>query len=195
MHRWAWTAIAAALLGCSSSGGGGDECGKVAACGGNLVGTWNVVDACTSGAPTSAANPNCPSEMLHVSSSTVSGTMTYNADMTYSISFTETASDTLTLPVSCLGTYTCETFPMTFNSTTMATCTTAGAYCNCNVPFSVKNTTQGTYSVSGNTLTTTASNGGSSNVGGGGYCVSGSTLHLLSVPMGGTFQDIVATKK
>ena len=39
-----WIAIGVTFLGCSSSSGGGaggaDNCGKVAPCGGNIVGTW-----------------------------------------------------------------------------------------------------------------------------------------------------------
>ncbi len=148
----------------------------------------------------------CPDEIVHVNSTTSGGTFTFNADMTYSATVTVSSSETATVPLSCLSSGgvsgTCDDFAMVFNSgifgdagTSSATCTTAGSNCDCNVLLSLEPATAtGTYSVSGNSLTTMSAGG----VGSGSYCVQGNTLSILSNPDSGTTTgtgDLVATKE
>jgi hypothetical protein len=118
------------------------------------------------------------------------------------------ASETVTVPLSCLSaggaTGTCDELAMVFNGgifgdagTSTASCTTSGSNCDCNITLSLQPATAtGTYSVSGNSLTTMSASG----VGNGTYCVQGSTLNIISSPDGGTMSgtgggDLVATKE
>jgi hypothetical protein len=207
-------AIGVTFLGCSSSSGsggsGGDNCGKVAACGGNIVGTWTVATACAqSTAPTSVTTGSC-TETTQVGQISASGTATFNSDMTYTYSLSESASETVTVPMSCLTvagvTVTCDELQMDLGGAikddagaTTTTCTTSGTSCSCDVSVAGQAVTEtGTYTISGDTVTTTSSTS-TGTTGGGQYCVQGNTLHILSAAMGsgatatpGT--DIVATK-
>jgi hypothetical protein len=150
----------------------------------------------------------CPNETVQVTSTTASGTLTFNADMTYTAVVSESVFETATVPQSCLSaggaTVTCEELAMAFDATTIgdagtlaATCTTSGSNCNCNITLSLQSATAtGTYSVSGDSLTTMSQNG----VGSGTYCVAGNTLNVISSPDGGTMSgtgggDLVATKE
>jgi hypothetical protein len=204
-------AIGVTFLGCSSSSGsggsGGDNCGKVAACGGDIVGTWKVATACAqSTAPTTVTTGSC-TETTQVGQISASGTATFNSDMTYTVSLSESADETVTVPTSCLAGVTCDELQMDLGGAikddagaTMTTCTTSGSSCSCDVSVMGQAITEmGTYTLSNNTVTTTSSTS-TGTTGGGQYCVQGNTLHILSAAMGsgatatpGT--DIVATKE
>jgi hypothetical protein len=208
----AWIAIGVTIMGCSSSSGGSGSsasCGSVAACGGDIVGTWKIVAACADvSAGDAGANPACPNETVSAGPITASGTVTFNADKTYSVSFTESVSEKLFVPASCLSangvTLSCSDLGTEFNGTsvddagtTTVACTASGTDCNCTFDVSEQNTSEmGTYTLSGNTFTTTAS--GSGTPGTASYCVQGNTLHVISMDMGSTMgmptSDLVATK-
>jgi|HubBroStandDraft_2_1064218.scaffolds.fasta_scaffold584693_1 hypothetical protein len=220
MKAWTtWIAIGVTFLGCSSSSGSGaDSCGKVAPCGGNIVGTWKVVDACTGSTSGSSGSPisSCPSATTQVGNVNASGTATFNADMTYSVSVTESASETLDIPMSCLSSGTGTTVTCADLATSLGTalggddagatttCTTSGSSCNCTVTLAgMTDNETGTYSISGDTVTTTptAAPGTTVSTGGGSYCVQGSDLHLIAMAMTGPAgatgpsSDIVGVKQ
>jgi hypothetical protein len=204
-------AIGVVFLGCSSSSGSdaaGGTCGKVAACGGDIVGTWNIVTACANASSSSTSNTMCPNESLQSTSLTASGTATFNADMTYSVDVTESLSETVIVPTSCLTvgttTITCDELSTAFGGALatdagapMATCTSSGGNCDCTISLSGLSTHEtGTYTLSNNSVVTTPMGGTASS---GDYCVQGNTLHLVSsADMGGGMPavatDIVATK-
>ncbi len=217
-----WVAVALTTVlaaGCGSSNnssGPPASCGKVAACGGDIVGTWTVQGACTIGSlATQTFGGSCPGATSS-SAGTASGTITFNADMTYTAKITESGSETLEIPSSCTMGASCSELQAAFQQTAAAdgdaglsltgTCTTVSSGCSCTI--SVPSTTDdesGTYSVSGDSLTLNTSQGTSSaNIGSGTYCVQGNTLHLISVsssagigtPDASTMPtaDIVATK-
>jgi hypothetical protein len=215
-------AIGVTFLGCSSSSGSGaagaDSCGKVAPCGGDLVGTWTVVDACSGATTASSGSPiaSCPNATAQVGNVSASGTATFNADMTYSVSITESGSETLVVPTSCLTsgttTVTCTDLATTLNGVLGAddagaattSCTASGSSCDCTITLAgTSDNETGTYSISGDTVTTvpTAAPGTTASTGGGSYCVQGSDLHLISMAMTGTggatapSSDIVAVKQ
>lgn len=206
----AWIVVAACLAagGCTgSTSGNTSNCGKVAACGGNVVGTWKVADSCITSSTASMPNTSCPGETLQVASFQASGTLTLNADMTYTTALSTAATLQLVEPLSCLSsgtvTATCDQLAMGLNAADAgsANCTTSGMNCNCTSTFSQPTTTQtGTYSLSGTTVTITPANGTAST---DSYCVQGSTLHVLSLPTSMTMgsggvtasMDIVATKQ
>ena len=200
-------AIGVTILGCGSSSSGsgsGGSCGKVAACGGDIVGTWNITDSCASitSAPTIMGCPNATAQNAMV---TASGTSTFNSDGTYTSDLTESASETVVIPMSCLMaggmTVTCDQLSAALNVAVMgdagttASCTTSGSSCNCAIGGSGRSTHRmGTYSVSGNTITTMSGGTTSS----ADFCVQGSELHVLSSAtsnMEGVTEDVVATKQ
>ncbi|HLK40525.1 MAG TPA: hypothetical protein VKU41_27420 [Polyangiaceae bacterium] len=196
MKRWIGAALAASLVAlgaCSgSSNSAAGSCGKVSPCGGNLVGTWKVVTTCSNASAPSGLMTGCPGESVSSSSTNASGTFTFNADMTYSVSLSETSSETLTIPTSCLTSQggvsvSCSELGQVFGSGTSSDagglsvmCGTAGSNCSCTIDLSVQSANgSGTYSTSGSNLTITTANGsGMGNV--DGYCVSGNTLHLIA---------------
>jgi hypothetical protein len=215
MKSWcAWFAMGVTFLACSSgsSSSGGGTCGTVSACGGDIVGTWKVVDACAGLSSSSTTNGTCTGETVQVGSYTANGTITFNADMTYAVSVTQSFSETATLPASCLMmngiTVTCDELTAALNETTqadagagMTTCTAAGSSCNCTIALSGLSTTEmGTYTLSGDTFSTTSSAAGTTSSSTTGYCVQGNTLHIISSVMGSTGmttanEDFVATKE
>ena len=76
--------MAALLAGCggSSDGGGGGSCGKVSPCGGSLVGTWTITASCES-VSNFTVGAECPGATIDESQITTSGTLVFNADMTF----------------------------------------------------------------------------------------------------------------
>jgi hypothetical protein len=208
-----WIAIGIALVGCSSSSSGGDSsaqssCGKVAPCGGNIVGTWKIVASCAQ-APSSSTPGNACTNGGTVQAISVdaSGTATFNADMTYSVNILEMDSETVEVPLSCLSTNgvmgTCADLASAISGVgtdagTSASCTTAGANCTCTVSESGTTLDEtGTYTVSGTAFATMQGTGANTGMGGGTYCVQGNTLTLSSVDASGTAPTIefVATRQ
>ena len=90
--------VGLALPGCGSSGG---TCGNTAACGGAIVGTWSITSSCVSESA-SMVDSQCPSATASSSALTITGSITYNADGTYSSTSTVSGSINVTLPPSCL---------------------------------------------------------------------------------------------
>lgn len=207
-------AMVASLWGC---GGKTDttNCGKVSACGGNLLGAWKLVTACGSVASTSGSTvsgTSCAGETTSVSDYQVVGSLTFRSDMTYSIdlqSLTETVN--ATIPQSCLGGgLTCAAENAQLMQQSGATGADGGVAlisgsctgtttCNCTATVSINAMTMnsGTYSTSGSTLTMVTTSGGTSTVG---YCVQGSTLHIVGGATGTTGQgasgtDLIAEKE
>lgn len=189
-----WIAIGVTLVACSSSSSGADSnaassCGKVAPCGGDIVGSWKIVASCAQ-APSTTGDPCSNGGTVQAVSVAASGTATFNADMTYSVDVAESDSETVDVPLSCLSVNgvagSCADLAMAIGSVapdagTTASCTTAGANCSCTV--SEAGTTfdeTGTYTVSGTAFTTMQGTGANTGTGGGSYCVQGNTLHILS---------------
>src|SRR5258708_28850460 len=83
---WAVTVVA----GCGGSGG---TCGNTAACGGDVMGTWKITSSCISVDTSSMTlNTGCAGETATGSGFKITGTITFNADMTYSSSSTLTGN-------------------------------------------------------------------------------------------------------
>jgi hypothetical protein len=205
----ACVAIGMTILGCgSSSGGGGSDdasgtCGKVAACGGDLVGTWKVAAACAN-ITSMPSNSQCPNESVQGASVTASGTSTFNSDLTFSLDLTESVSETLVVPMSCLTaggtTVTCDDLSSTLGAAlgdggVMTSCTTSGSNCNCTIGLAGQSTHEtGTYSVSGNSFSTIV--GGTTST--TDFCVQGNQLHVVTASMAdmeGVSTDIVGIKQ
>jgi hypothetical protein len=140
----------------------------------------------------------CPGMVLHADGISVSGTITFNADLTYTDTLMTTTTVTDSLPAACLMqgpiTFTCSQVQAYFNAGrdagSQATCTSnASGGCDCTVMQSSSSTAMGTYATSGDSVTLTPTSGGSgpnTNT----YCVQGNKLYVYS---GGTI-EIEATQ-
>ena len=193
-----------ALTAVSSCGGSSGSCGKVAPCGGDVVGNYNITSACLTLSSMDMPLEGCPGATVNASGIRVSGSASFNADMTYTLNETISASASETIPASCLTmngiTLTCQQLDqaiqqlVTENPGVFQSAHCAGASsCTCSFTLAPMTTnTSGAYTTSGTTLTLS---GG----GGGEYCVQGNELHLISIdmtmPMATMNGDIVLTKK
>jgi hypothetical protein len=175
---WFLVVMTAAGATATSCGGDGGTCGMVTPCGGNIVGDWRITSSCIKGMDT-LGNSSCPTATV-TSSATATGTTSYRADMTYTVSFTLTGSDSVVIPASCLsaGT-TCDQVNQVFFRGLLPDlrCSSASSGgCNCSLvvpPTPIAET--GTYTTSGGTLTTTPTGATPDS---GGYCVKGDQLDL-----------------
>lgn len=194
----------------SSCGGGNGSCGKVQPCGGSVVGNYSVSAACYDTAALNMMNviADCPGATVNISGLSVSGSGSFNADMTYSVMETISASVSETIPASCLMmsgiTLTCAQLDqaiqtlLTQNPGTYQSAHCAGSSsCTCSFVLAAQTTSEtGTYTTAGTIITTTNSTGTSSS---SSYCVQGNELHMLQVDMtmamGKVQADLVFTKK
>lgn len=146
-----------------------DKCPDVAACGGDVVGSWDLSDACVEGV-WDEARKACPTLGVKKQSGTVQGRIVFGPNsLSRAVKFSFSA--TLSFPPACLGNASCSQVQgillKSFNS---ATCTTATSGCDCDVGSTSTTTGSGeSYSIQGNQL-----------VGGNGnhfdYCVKGSSM-------------------
>jgi len=170
--------------GSSSNSGGG--CGTASACGGDVVGTWQVSSSCVAVDSSSMMGTmSCPDATESTSGTKITGTITYTADKTFSSNLTTSGTIVVTLPASCLTqqgvTVTCaqlqQVLSSTMNSTfSSATCTESGGGCACSVALNAVTTSEtGTYSTAAGVLTQTDSSGTPDD---SNYCVQGGKLSI-----------------
>ena len=174
--------------------GGSDNCpSSPAPCGGNIVGTWKFSSVCVDESMSSSAASSCGAK-VSVGQVKISGTLTFNKDMTYSEDTTGTVQETADEPASCLtGTgVTCEEIGSRFeqdissdSASASGRCSKAGSGCHCSFSVTQRSTDSGTYAVQGSVLGQNSSDNGDSH---SDYCVQGNTLYLqmsaMSMDMG-----------
>jgi len=100
----AHSADAGAIGSGGSSGNAGPSCANVTACGGSVVGTWNVRSSCLKVSGTldlSSIGATCPNAVV-TGSLTASGTWTANANGTYTDRTTTSGDEQFDLAPSCL---------------------------------------------------------------------------------------------
>lgn len=182
------------------------SCGQVEPCGGALGGTWNFTGECVSIYSLQPdAKALCAQATISAVKASASGSVSFNSGMTYSISEMVAAAISWDVPLSCANGTTCAEFGSTIQQSLPAgetfNCTGTSA-CTCTETATSDTVDTGTYSTAASNLAlTSASGSGSIN---GGYCVQGSTLHLITVdttmnmgPMGQATidKDITAQKQ
>jgi hypothetical protein len=192
----------AAFAGC---GGGSDgaSCGNTAACGGDVVGTWKITSSCVK-ADMTDFTADCPTATVSSSGLQITGTITYNADKTYTSMATISGKVAVTLPASCLSmggvTVTCAQLQQLLNTdpSTPTTCTGSSS-CTCTVTqMNQTSTENGTYTTTAaGLLTQTAA--GNTTPDESDYCVKGTSMtqspHAGSTMMGaGVTGTIVLSK-
>jgi hypothetical protein len=198
MSAAAGALMCAALAGgCGpSSGDSGPPAGclKFQPCGGDVVGTWKLLGACSSPALLADLNTSlqaaCPGASASAFDVDISGTVTFNADLTYSTSVTETFSAQEMVPLPCTGFSTCAAVQST-SATSTLTCT-GTTTCACRVTGSPAGSETGTYAVSGTNLTIVTPDDTTTD----GYCVENGRLHLMELSdSGALLGDFVAQKQ
>jgi hypothetical protein len=200
------TGAAGSGTGGAAGSGSNGSCGNVEPCGGSLVGTWSFTAECINSmvfAPQTQAI--CAQASVSSVNASVSGSATFDASMVYSVTQNVTAAVVWNVPASCVAGGTCADFADTFQSQLAAgvtfTCT-GSSDCSCTESVVGSTTDNGTYSTTGSVLAINSAVSGSTTT--GGYCIQGSTLHLLTVdatmnmgPMGQATidKDVVAQKQ
>jgi hypothetical protein len=179
------------------AGGADAGCVSVPACGGDIVGTWKVTGSCLNA--TKDLSSVCAGASADVTYM-FAGTVTYKADQTYSSALTATVTVHEHYPSGCmpfgltcaqLGQEAADASPVVVS----ASCSTdALGRCNCDsVTTPTVTNTPGTYSISGDTLTTAQGSTTSTP-----YCVQGGVLHESPAPSDGGLTstgEIVLTKQ
>jgi hypothetical protein len=193
------TLIAAAVAAGCGPGNGSDDappsCLQVQPCGGDVVGTWRFLGACTSPTFLESAKDNlqavCPGASINTVDVDLGGTITFNADSTYTANADETIAVTETFPLSCLGAASCAEVVSTSADTTLSC--TGTATCTCHATGSPPKNDAGTYSISGFDLIM----GDATSDSGDKYCVENNRLHIIGVDAttGALLGDFVAQKQ
>jgi hypothetical protein len=162
-----------------SPGGGGAKCTVTPACGGEIVGDWQITGFCpdTSKVPPQLAEL-CDSATLDYDAPVVSGSLSFKSDMTSTQSTMAKGTGYLVLPADCLkqDSLTCAQAQQLINSSSGAspvTCTASNGGCRCALAIDESPSTMGTYTTSGSKAMLKAKDELTSD-----YCVKGSELTL-----------------
>jgi hypothetical protein len=192
---------ALAAAGCGSSGG---TCSNAAACGGDIVGTWTITSSCVSESG-SMFDSQCPSATVRSSGLTITGSVTYNADGTYSLTSSTAGSLYITLPPSCLVsngvTVTCDQLNQVFLSNPTPGLTvncTGSSSCACTETIANQTSSEtGTYTTTAAGLLTDTPTGATADQ--TDYCVKGTTMtqspHAGSAMMGQNVSGTITLTK
>jgi hypothetical protein len=188
-------ACAAALLSCGSQSGG--ACGKVQPCGGSVVGSWKLDEACVGPTVASASLLGFCPDSTTTATLTAAGTASFNQDGTYTRTISIGGTAHVSIPPSCLVvpalgvTLTCDqvgqlaTPGLTvtpFAEVQSATCASSGSTCECTVTLNPQVMTQtGTYDATGTQLSQFS--GGGTTLEQDYYCVQGGKLHLMDATL------------
>ncbi len=152
------------LTAACGGGGGGAQCGELTACGGDVVATWSIVDQCLTGFPDSQ---NCGVTLVS-DNINVTGSVTFNADGTFTQNLATTGTLVTNIPAGCFqGAVT--NCAMLNNATTECT-GNASVACECTISQNETSTEPGLYTTAGNSITI---DGVASD-----YCVDGDTLSV-----------------
>jgi hypothetical protein len=171
---------AGAGMGTGGAGGGpGISCDSFTPCGGDITGTWTIAHVCGYGPGQTQPIMNCPGGTATLDV-TVTGTLSFGTDGSYTTMLTMSGTALETLPKGCLGGVACDMLQDALRQSATiaaATCVDDGANCQCNLTFApTPNTATGLYTVSGGSLTTTPSNGGMPGM--SRFCVAGNQLSI-----------------
>ncbi len=139
------------------AGGGGEDvalmCGDPA-CGGDLTGSWNLTEACTTPDAAEGFAEMCPEASQTAGETSVSGTIVFNEDGTFTRMSAFSGSATVNIPTSCLMGLTCDIIS-SFLTEAGGSCSAGAAdSCDCTLTFEDEDTSgSGTYTIEGNTVT------------------------------------------
>jgi len=175
------------LFGCgggddTSDGSSGPGCAQIPACGGDITGSWKIVDFCpdTSAVP-EAIKQICETAKLEYDEPSLSGNVEYKADKTYTQTASASGTGYLVLDQACLKqdsvTLTCKQIEDAINerAKTKVACSTAGSGCRCGQTINQTAPDNGTYAIAGQNLSLTNKSGTKSD---NAFCVQGSNAYI-----------------
>jgi hypothetical protein len=188
MRRAVWAL--GVLAGCVGCGGestfeDGDDavesCDEFSPCGGNIVGSWDIVESCIDEAGVAPVE-DCPNSTYRYSQYDVDGGYVFDTNGGVTATFDIRFAYVWNLPRSCVGDLTCMEIEQTLNMATTpdasvvfhASCPEAPSECRCDVSGSITGTNSLTYTTSGSTLTLVTSDSESTQQ----YCVDGDDLTM-----------------
>jgi hypothetical protein len=151
-------------------------------CGGDIIGTWKLTEECVNLDPLQpSAQAVCGDASITSATFGVTGSITFAADGTYTLSDTQTGVLIWNFPASCVGALTCDAFATMLvgtntNGVSFTCVGTSG--CVCTEAALSSKSDNGTYGVAGSTVVVTSAVSGSTSS--QPYCVQGSTLHLVN---------------
>jgi hypothetical protein len=173
MRRLVWVLGISSLIllpacGDDDGGIGGADC-SFSACGGDISGTWNITGICIEG-----ENPIaelCPQATFDADLD-ASGTVSFESGGTFDVNIMTNGTISFTVPASCLeGTGITDCADLSGDS---GTCSgSPSTSCTCTETQSETEMSMGTYTTSGNILTTTETGSAPEMAE---YCVSGNSL-------------------
>jgi len=202
-------AVVVALAASTGACGGSSHtpppnCLQVAPCGGDLVGTWTFIGTCTNvAALNDQLGDGCPGATFNAFGVALTGTFTFNADLTYTASnWREDFVIAETLPLMCQGGATCadgngtQTDTTAGAMTTVTTTCTGTSTCTCRVNGRfIVSSDAGSWMTAGTNLTMYGTSTSTSLS----YCVEEDRLHMIQTSTTATGQsasisDIVAVR-
>jgi len=187
-------ATGAAGGGGAGGAGAGEACTGFTACGGSLLGTWQLTSTCFFMPP---AASGCADETVDAATFHESGSYAFNSDLTYSASVIPSGTLSFTMPQSCTPAQAIATTCAVFNSTysslvsqpgspyASAGCSVSGTDCVCTFTFNGQSVSAtGTYVVGTDAVTLTRAGSTTSTT--NSFCVQGTALSLDAVSLAGT---------
>jgi hypothetical protein len=203
-------AVSLGLAGCSGSDSGSQSCGVVEPCGGDVVGSWSIVDSCLSASGMFSTQKQTFFAQFCVGGGTGTvgddvgtsswvGAWSFDASMSYSISILETVHDSFT----CNDGEPCSALDTEIKAAQQATptmqsagCQQVSSVCKCTVDWATFNDEAGTYQAAGTAISLAPTTGApTSQIG---YCVKGNTMHWVpttDATSGPPFPDLVAERQ
>jgi hypothetical protein len=178
----------------AGAAGAGGACASFTACGGSLLGTWQLTSTCFFMPP---AASGCAAETVDAATFHESGSYLFNSDLTYAASAIPSGTLGFTMPQSCTPAQpiatTCAVFNSTYSSLVSqpgspyasAGCAVSGTDCVCTFTFNGQTVSAaGTYVVGTDTVTLTPAGSTTSTT--NNFCVQGTSLSLDAVSLVGT---------
>jgi hypothetical protein len=204
------------LAGCSGTSGG-QTCGAVDPCGGDVVGSWSIVDSCLSAdgmfssqkqtfftqfcVGNAGTSTGSASGAVRDDAGTASwvGAWSFDASMSYTVSILETVHESFI----CGDNETCSSLDSQIKALQQTTptmqaagCQQVGSDCKCTVDWATFNDESGSYTAAGTAISLAPTTGApTSQIG---YCVKGSTMHWIpttDATSGPPFPDLVAVRQ
>jgi hypothetical protein len=202
-------AVSLGLGGCSGTSGG-QSCGTVDPCGGDVVGSWSIVDSCLSATGMFTTQKQALFAQFCVGNGTGAvsgdtataswvGAWSFDASANYAVSILETVHESF----SCSDGETCTTLDSEIKMAQASTptmqsagCQQVGNACKCTVDWATFNDEAGSYTAAGTAISLAPTTGAATSQ--IGYCVTGNTMHWIPTTdahSGPPFPDLIAERQ
>ena len=177
-----------ASLGCGSSGSAGGGCGQVESCGGDVVGSWSIVQSCGVSDAfvvpeqeffAGFCDPTNTGAVFDPGTTTWVGSWSFSSAMTFTQSLLITEHQSLV----CQDGETCSDLESQIQAAQATapiqsgSCTAVAGGCRCTIVWSALSQQEGTYTSAGTKLQLTVPGHAATDFN---YCVQGNTMHWIA---------------